>query len=307
MNRKEKILVIDDEVENLSLLRVRLESSDFDVITSDNPHRGILLASSQNPDLILLDLNMPEMNGFQVCKKLKEKWDTSHIPILMLTCMDDIDIKLKGLDMGADDYIVKDKLDYRELAARIRSHLRRMHSNMSANPLTRLPGNISINNKVSDLIRSKRDFVIGYVDIDNFKAYNDYYSFQQGDKIIQFVAQSLVKIVEKYGNPDDFVGHIGGDDFIFISDNEHADIIADSMVKWIESVTKQLYHEEDQINGGIVAKDRDGKPKLFGFIGVTIALVSSKHNLPSFEEYSTIASKIKKKLKNQGGKQFGSS
>ncbi|MFP4458228.1 MAG: response regulator [Candidatus Zixiibacteriota bacterium] len=306
MNR-DKILIIDDEIENLSILKVRLESSDFDVVTADNPRFGINLAKKENPDLILLDLNMPEMDGYEVCKHLKNDFVTSNIPIIMLTCMDSLDHKLNGLEGGADDYLVKDKIEYREIAARVRSHLRRNRTNMSASPLTKLPGNVAIERKAKEIIANKEPFVLGYLDIDNFKAYNDYYSFEQGDKIIQFIAKSLVKVVRKLGRQGDFVGHIGGDDFVFITVPEKAEEIADATVRWIDKVAPQLYNEHDRENGCITAKDREGNLKKFGFIGVTIALVEYNPDYTLLSEYSEDASRIKKMLKNEGGSRYATS
>ncbi len=300
----EKILIIDDEIENLEILKTRLIKSEFEVITSNSPREGIKLAQKHNPDLILLDLNMPDMDGYQVCKVLKDNYSTSNIPVILLTCMDSLDHKLTGLEGGADDYLVKDKIDYREMAARIRSHLRRSKATMSANPLTQLPGNRSIEAEILKRLESPHSFAVGYLDIDNFKAFNDYYSFQQGDRVIKFIADSLVRAVSQLGAEEDFVGHIGGDDFIFITQPQNARPIAEAVVKWVDKVSPQLYHKEDQDRGYIDGKDRDGNPKRFGFIGVTIALVFSTKDYESYEDFSETAGVIKKMLKNSGGSRF---
>lgn len=305
--KKDKILIIDDEVENLSILKVRLESSNFDVVTAESPKLGISLAKTENPDAILLDLNMPEMDGYQVCRVLKDDYATAHIPVILLTCMDSLDHKLEGLEGGADDYFVKDKIEYREIAARVRSHLRRNKTNISASPLTKLPGNIAIEIKAKDMIANNQRFELGYLDIDNFKAYNDYYSFEQGDKVIQFIGKSLVKAVANCGREGDFVGHIGGDDFVFITGEGSGEKIASAMVQWVDKVAPQMYHETDRKIGFITAKDREGKVKKFGFIGVTIAVVGYNPEYKTLSDYSEVAAKIKKILKNQGGSRYGSS
>jgi diguanylate cyclase (GGDEF)-like protein len=170
--------------------------------------------------------------------------------------------------------------------------------------LTYLPGNPAIEQRFEELMEKGESFALGYLDIDNFKAYNDYYGFTQGDKIIQFVAQSLVAIVNKAGLNGDFVGHIGGDDFIFLSHVENAEIIASATVQWIKNAAPELYTHEDRKRGGIMGKDRDGNHKLFGFIGVSIAIVFSAKDLKTFSEYSSLAAKIKKALKNSGGSNY---
>jgi len=303
MEDKEKILIIDDEIGNLTMLRVRLEHEKFIVLTADNPLEGIKIARHEKPDIILLDLNMPEMNGFEVCKKLKSNFETSQIPIVMLTCMGDTDYKIEGLDnAGADDYLVKDEVDPRELSARVRSILRRNKESISANPLTQLPGNRAIKSELANRFLGNKPFTVGYVDIDNFKAYNDIYGFGNGDKVILIIGETMKKIAG--GDEDTFIGHIGGDDFVFVTSKEDATTFAANLVKSVDQIAPKFYTVEHKQAGGIRAKDRHGEIRFFPFFAVSVALIP--HDAVSGpSEVAELAGKIKKRLKHSGGAAYG--
>ncbi|MGC9315180.1 MAG: GGDEF domain-containing response regulator [bacterium] len=304
MPGNEKILIIDDEVGNLLMLKVRLEHENFEVLTADDPYDGLQLALEKHPDLILLDVNMPGIDGFEVCRRLKMNFETSQIPVIMLTCMDDTDYKIEGLEgAGADDYLIKDEIDHREIAARIRSILRRTRNQISVNPLTHLPGNRAIQDEIEKRIASGEDFIVAYIDIDNFKAYNDVYGFQNGDGVILLIAQIMREA--SGGRPGVFLGHIGGDDFVFISSPEVAEPIADRIVRTVAQVAPEYYTTEHRNAGCIRGMDRDGNPKRFPFFAVSIALINGKGET-SVTEIAEKAGQIKKKLKNLGGNRYGS-
>ncbi len=303
MSEKEKILIIDDEVGNLLMLKIRLEHENFNVLTADDPYVGLELAHSASPDIILLDVNMPGLDGFEVCKRLKADFNTGNIPVIMLTCMDDTDYKIEGLDIaGADDYLIKDEIDHREIAARIRSILRRTRESISASPLTRLPGNRSIESELNRRFASGQFFTVGYIDIDNFKAYNDIYGFQNGDKVILAIGNILRESVA--GHPGTFIGHIGGDDFIFIGSPDIAEPLAAKIIDEVEQVAPGFYSNEHREIGGINATDRDGNPRFFSLFAVSIAIIPSE-TVPNPAALSEIAGKIKKKIKARGGNSYG--
>jgi len=141
----------------------------------------------------------------------------------MLTAQDNEDDKLTGLELGADDYITK-PFNTRELVSRVRNTLRRIDRNRWANPLTGLQGNIEIQSEINQRIATKQLFAVIYADLDNFKAYNDVYGFASGDRAIKLTADIIVDNVRSYGNQNDFIGHVGGDDFIIVSTPDKAEI-----------------------------------------------------------------------------------
>ena len=303
----EKILIIDDEVNNLDVLQARLRANDFVVVTCEDPEKGMRLAETENPDLILLDLNMPRISGLDVCRKLKNDYATANIPIVLLTCMDDISYKIQGFEGGADDYMVKDQIDYREIAARIRSILRRIKSDRSANPLTGLPGNDEIIRKITSSIHTGIPFSVGYVDIDNFKPYNDRYGFSQGDHVILLIAKALRESLKQYGDNNSFLGHIGGDDFVLVGDPYKMRNIAAFSVEVVKKNAVKFYSDTEKMKGGIEGLDRHGIKRFFPFFGISVAIVDvdPMRAAVTADQIATIASRIKKELKNMGGNLFG--
>ncbi|MBN1754633.1 response regulator [bacterium] len=301
----ERILIIDDEVDNLYLLQMRLQASDFSVITASNPLEGIGIAIDERPDLILLDLKMPQMDGFEVCRKLKSNLSTSQIPIIILTCQDDVTDKVKGLEGGADDYLIKDEIDYREIAARIRSVLRRTENSIAVNPLTHLPGNKAIDTEIHNRINTGARFTVGYVDIDNFKAFNDVYGYKKGDKIILLLAEIISNVLKYLGDEQDFVGHIGGDDFLFISASESSEKVASRLVYEFGLRARNYYNEDHVRQGGFYALDRTGVEHFFPLLSVTVALIPDAQRFANLDEIALEATKIKRRLKNEGGNRYG--
>ena len=204
MEEQITILLIDDEDDFLFMTSKSLEQSGFLVRTAEGGEKGLQMMRDKLPDLVLLDLNMPEPDGHQVCDIIKNNPAMRHIPVIILTASDDISDKLKGLDGGADDYVTK-YTDQRELEARVRSVVRRLRQNLDSNPLTHLPGNNVIQSNIMEKVQQNAKFAVAYTDLDNFKAYNDKYGFKLGDDVILFTAQ----ILKDSCDANDFVGHIG--------------------------------------------------------------------------------------------------
>ena len=147
----------------------------------------------------------------------------------MLTGKGDLADKVGGIDSGADDYIVK-PFEPQELIARIRMIIRRAQRDLEANPLTRLPGNVSILNELQRKIDQNSIFAICYIDLDKFKSYNDKYGFEHGDEVIKETARILIRTKRELGNPDDFIGHIGGDDFVAITTPDKVDALCQKII-----------------------------------------------------------------------------
>jgi diguanylate cyclase (GGDEF)-like protein len=187
-----------------------------------------------------------------------------------------VEDKVAGLEAGADDYITK-PFDNLELVARVKTHLRRAKQEKSFNPLTGLPGNILIEEEIKHRVAdTKRKFAVLYVDLDNFKAFNDVYGFLKGDEVIKFVAHIMNKNVKDLGNPDDFVGHIGGDDFITITTPEKLEVICRAIINQFDSTISLFYSSEDRKRGYIVTRDRTNQEIQYPFMSLSIAVVSNE-------------------------------
>jgi len=274
---REKILIVDDEPDILDVLELTLKEEHYEVIEAKDGMQALEMVKKKGPHLIILDFKMPRMNGDEVCKILKNDILLRHLPIIMLTSKREVSDKVKGIDAGADDYIVK-PFEPAELLARVKMILRRTALDLEANPLTRLPGNVSILNELENRIEKKVPLAIGYLDLDKFKIFNDKYGFERGDEVIRETARLIIRNVRELGNKDDFIGHIGGDDFVFITTPDKCDSIGLKIIKEFDSLAPAFYSEEDRKKGFVVGKDRQGHNYKAPILSISIGVVSNEHS-----------------------------
>ena len=301
MNEQYKLLLIDDEAQFRFMTKMGLEENKFTVLEANDGKEGLEILRSERPDLVLLDLNMPDPDGHKVCDIIKNDDTLRHIPVIILTTSDDLSDKLRGLEGGADDYITK-TIDPKERAARIRAVIRRNLQNLDSNPLSHLPGNNKIQEMITKRMHSGEKFAVAYIDLDNFKAYNDKYGFMKGDEVILFSAQMIRDAVKFLGEGKDFIGHIGGDDFVIISTPEIIQKIGDEVIKQIDTGIGQFYSPEDRENGFIVTKDRQGVEEKFPMVSISIAVVDNlRHTFTNIGEIVKIVTELKKYAKQKEG------
>jgi len=175
----------------------------------------------------------------------------------------------------------------------------------NANPLTKLPGNIVIHEMVEEKIKNKQKFMVIYCDLDNFKAFNDKHGIAQGDEAIKLTAELFKEAIKNCGNPDDFVGHEGGDDFILLTTSDKATAIAEHITKEFDKRIRSLYTQEELNDGYIIAHARDGSTRKFPIMTISLAGVSNEaRSITSYGEVTNIAAEIKKKAKDIEGSVF---
>lgn len=297
------ILIADDESEITGILSRFLSREGYEPIVASNGNQALGKAKVQIPDILLLDVNMPEMNGFEVCRRLREDPSTSLIPILMLTARGGTDEKVHGLSLGADDYLPK-PFEFKELLARIQNLLRRREKMISANPLTQLPGSPSIQKEIESRIATGEKFAVAYLDIDHFKAYNDAYGYHQGDQVIVWTARLLRDTLQDCPRSSEkrapFLGHIGGDDFIVVGDLDEMNFLAKTVPLLFDQNRKKWYNWKHRFQNGIETEDRQGNRKKFPLMTITTAVaLNEKRKLAHYGEISHILSELKKHAKNR--------
>ncbi|MCK4532214.1 response regulator [bacterium] len=296
---KNKILVVDDEPNIREMIKDSLELADYTVVMATNGKEALEKIYSEVPDLILLDVRMPEMGGYEVCQKIRDDLLVRNLPIIMLTAQGEERDELMGLSKGADDYLVK---PFRTalLLARIEMVLRRTMENMDSNPLTHLPGNNAIIKNIEARINSQNSFAVIYMDLNKFKSFNDYYGFVRGDGMIKFTEKVIVETFRDLGNSEDFLGHIGGDDFIAITSPDKVEITCKQIIKVFDSMVPDLYNEEDRKKGYIIIQDRRGEKRQFPFVSIAIAVVTNKNKkITHPAEVSAVATELKKFVKKE--------
>lgn len=291
--RREKILTIDDDPDILDVLELTL-SENYDVICASNGKEGLEKVRMNNPDLIITDYNMPVMNGPDFCKELRKDILFRHVPVIMLTGKGEVRDMVAGIESGADDYLIK-PFEPDTLLARIKMILRRTIMSLDANPLTRLPGNTSIMEELQQRISAGKPFAVGYADLDKFKIYNDKYGFEKGDEVIRATARIIVEASNQLDGKNTFVGHIGGDDFVFVCDDNIADGISQKIIDEFDKVTPSFYNETDKAAGYIVGKDRQGNETRAGLVSISIGIVSNVTNkITHVAQVGEIGAELKK-------------
>jgi diguanylate cyclase (GGDEF)-like protein len=270
-----KILIVDDEPDIRDVLRITLEDEKYEVYEAGNGEEALAFIAKKLPDLVLCDYKMPRMDGREFCRLIKKDILLRHLPVIMVTGKGEITDKVDGIEAGADDYIVK-PFEPKELVAHIRMLLRRSGIDLEANPLTRLPGNVSILDELSRKIASLELFAVCYVDLDKFKAYNDTYGFERGDNVIKETARTLLRAAQEHGNPGDFVGHVGGDDFVVVTSLDRVDKLCTAIIDQFDASVPSFYNETDRQNGYIIAHDRQGGQRKFQLLSISIGVVTNE-------------------------------
>jgi PleD family two-component response regulator len=281
-----------------------LDKAGYDVVLVENGSEAVRLAQDLVPDIILVDVMMPQMDGFEVCRQLRNDTRTSHLPILMLTSRSATQDKIAGFESGADDYVTK-PFDLDELLARVRSLLRRATEMPVRSPLTGLSGNRLLREELKHRLERRVPLALLYIDMDNFKAFNDAYGFLRGDEAIQLMARLVQKTVAQQGTPQDFIGHIGGDDFAVVTDPDYVESICTDLIQRFDQEIALLYDPDDLERGYLRGYDRHGVPQRFPIMTISIGVVLNRDwDVSTLDEISRTAADMKKYAKQKPGSSY---
>jgi len=300
----EKILIADDDPDILDVIRITLEAEGYQVIEAHDGQEAIEMVKKSSPDLLITDFKMPKMCGDEVCKTLKQDILIQHMPIIMLTGKGEVTDKIHGINSGADDYMVK-PFEPQELVARVKMVLRRTVRDLDANPLTKLPGNVSIINELRIRITKNELFAVCYIDLDKFKAFNDKYGFEKGDEVIKNTARILISSVQEKGTPQDFIGHIGGDDFVVVTTPDKTDGMCKKIIADFTAMVPGLYNQEDLKKGYIIGQDRQKKIRKIPLLSISIGIVTNeKRTITHVGEIGELGAELKEYAKSLPGSNY---
>ena len=289
-----KILVADDDLEIIELLKFTLESEDYTVITACDGEEALTLVREEHPDIVVLDVNMPKFTGYEVCEKIRADGSTCLIPIMMLTSFSKTKDRLTGIKLGADDYIEKPFEPY-DIVARIEGLLKRTKESLSANPLTGLPGNVTIETEIKRRLEEGSTFSVIYMDMDHFKAYNDKYGFEKGDNVIRLAATIIRAASAAVGNKNDFLGNIGGDDFIIVTTPDKVNDFTSIVMKYFDDMIPQQYDEETRTKGYMMGMNRQRQEIKFPLMSVSLGVANVEKD--RYIHYSQVVEQAKDMLK----------
>ena len=298
------ILVADDDPHVRQLLEITLQTHGYRVFSASNGHELVQLAQQHVPDLILTDLLMPEMDGYEAIRQLRRDTRTAHVPMLILTARALSHDLVTGFETGADDYIIK-PFDLVELLVRVKSHLRRTARMPVHHPLSGLPGSRLLAQELQHRMGQNQSLALLHIDIDNFKTFNDTYGFARGDQLILLVADLLQNVIATEGLSTDFISHIGGDDFAVITTPEQAETICQRIIAQFDQHVRQLYPAEDWQRGYVFGTDRYGILRRFPVTAISIGVATNQTRaFHDAEEFAHVAAEVKHYAKMQPGSNY---
>jgi GGDEF domain-containing protein len=305
MEKVKRILIISSDDNLKKVLSFCFDGWGYEVSVHDSPVTDIEYVKRLSPDAIIVDVYSASRSHLSICRLLKDDFITAFIPIITLINKRQLREQLLNLKQGVDDYLIKppDPLDLR---VRIEMAIKRSQYSFYSTPLTGLPGGRLIESMLLERIERKEHFCFGYIDIDGFKYYNDVYGYQKGDRVIMQTAHMLYTTLRKHGTQDDFIGHIGGDDFVFISSIERSVPICEHFICLFDNIIPFHYSANDRERGYIVAKDRSRKLRNAPLMSVSIALIN-RHNaseLKNMLEINEKVAEVKRYLKEIPGSKF---
>lgn len=297
------ILIVEDEAPVARMLSSTLASEGYAPTIVYTGEDAIAFALREQPQLILLDLMLPGMDGFDVMTAIRANARTTHIPVMVLTARHDASVKMRAFASQVDDYMTK-PFDGNELLARIRTQLRHLRETLLS-PLTGLPSGLRVEHAIADQLRSPKPWAILYLDLDHFKAYNDVYGPLRGNDLIRLLGHVTSESLRTQGNPTDFLGHIGGDDFILITTPDHMEPLCRSIVSAWDTESRAYYAPEDAARGTLIAPDRQGQEQVYPLVGVSVGVVTNlNRSITTMEEFSRIAAEVKAQAKTIAGSSY---
>ena len=306
MQEKIKRILIISSDENLKkVLSFCFDGWGYEVFLHDSPVNDVNQVKKIAPDAIVVDVYSASKAHLHICNILKEDLMTAFIPVITLINKRQLREQLLHLKQGVDDYLIKppDPLDLR---VRIEMAIKRAQYSYCATPLTGFPGGRLIEEALNERIMSNNSFSFGYIDIDNFKFFNDSYGYRKGDRIIMQAGYILYTTMKKFGNKDDFIGHIGGDDFVFITSVDKYVSFCQNFICLFDNIVPFHYTPADRDRGFIIARDRNRKIRKASLVSVSVAVVN-RHNSREFKSIVEINEKvaeIKHYLKEMPGSKF---
>jgi diguanylate cyclase (GGDEF)-like protein len=266
------VLVVDDDEQVLRLVKRVLDRAGFEAVAINNGHAAHGAAVDWRPDIILLDLMLGDTTGDQILTELRADFRTRLIPVVFLTVRASLKDKVEHLLAGADDYVTKPFIG-EELVARLRAVMTRSTTARELSPLTGMSGNSDILREISRRLGRDERFAVLYPDIDSFKNFNDHYGFLRGDDVIKTLATIILEVLEENYSARHFAGHVGGDDFVILTEPSMAESIATEVTRRFDAAVPALYDPADREHGWIESQERNGTTIRTPLVSVSIGIV----------------------------------
>lgn len=285
---KGRILVVEDDFDISNMLRIYFGGQGYTVEVASRGNDAIAATQRQAPNLIVLDINLPDISGYDVCRKLRTTTRTRHIPIIFLTQKDERSDKIIGFELGADDYITK-PFDIEELKLRVRNTIDSSERSRKVDAISNLPGGSLIEDYLRELMRNPRTWTYIDMKIANFEMFSDVYGWTAADEVIRFTAFLLGELVEQLGTPDDYIGHPGRDNFIMITHVEDPTALIEKIKETFTEKVKQHYSFIDRERGYMLVPDAAAE-KQVDLMSMSMGSVSTRtHQFSDIREITEMA------------------
>jgi PleD family two-component response regulator len=290
---KARLLIVEDDFDISNMLRIYFTSSGYDVDIAPRGSDALEKTRKKMPHLIVLDIMLPDIDGYEVCRILRTNIRTSHIPIIFLTQKDERSDKLQGLELGVDDYITK-PFDIEELKLRVQNAIARAERESLTDPRSGLPSGRLIEEQLRNIIREEG---WSYLDLrlNYFEAFKEVYGFVAGDDVLKFTAMLIAEVVDEYGTEDDFIGHAGGDNFIVITTEQTAPAMIEELRSRFDEKVLSHYSFIDRDQGFIVIPDGGADGEKAQLMTLAVGMVSpSQYQFTDIREITELAAEARR-------------
>jgi PleD family two-component response regulator len=285
---KHRILVVEDDPDIGVMLRMYFEAQDFEISVATRGEEALSLIRHSLPQLIVLDILLPDMDGYEICRRLRSASRTAHIPILFLTQKDERRDRIAGLELGADDYITK-PFDIDELGLRVQNAIRRAERESLTDPRTGLPASARIEERLRALLGRKGWSMLN-CRLKDFDSYRKAYGEAAGDEFLRFAADQILQTVDERGAPDDFIGYSGGDSFVVLTEESRAASLEAELKKRFALGVPGKYSYLDQQRGYVVVPDAAGREVKAPLASLIVSAIhSSQHDFSDPRQIAEMA------------------
>ncbi len=299
----QEIYIIDDDDSSILIFRELFKNDpEFKFISVKTEQIDIALKNI--PSLIVINEDAIDRDVIELCSKIRKDEDNTITPVIIVSSKSDRDHRIKILQQSVE-FFIKKPVDEKYLYYTVKNLNRLLASNRTVSPLTGLPGNVQIHAELKKRLLRKEAFSVLYLDLDNFKAYNDVYGFLKGDQIIEFTAETIVNLVHSDELENTFVGHIGGDDFVAIVPGIHCEKLCQNILAYFDANVKKFFTEEDYENGYIEVENRKGIIEKFPLTSLSIGVVVADHDrFSNILEIGEIGAQVKHAAKSVMGSSY---
>jgi DNA-binding response OmpR family regulator len=290
---KTRLLITEDDVDISNMLKIYFTGLGYDVDIAMRGSEALEKTRHVLPHLIVLDIMLPDIDGYEVCRTLRTNTRTSHIPVIFLTQRDERSDRLQGLELGADDYITK-PFDIEELKLRVQGAIRRSERESLTDPRSGLPAGRLIEEQLRRIIR-EAGWAFLDLRINDFEAFKDVYGFVASDDVLRFTGMLIGEVLDEMGTTGDFLGHAGGDNFIIITTESTAAGIGQKLRSRFADAVKTHYNFIDRQQGFILAPAKDGSTQKFALMTMAVGVISpSRQSFSDIREITELAAEARR-------------